>query len=160
MRGQVDKYTWVDVGSSFGISDLLAAFLYAQLEQRESILSRRRAIWDSYDQALAGWADNHGVKRPSMPAGAEQSYHMYYLILPSLEDRQRFAAHLAARGILGVFHYTPLHSSAMGLRFGASPGQCPVTTWVSDRLIRLPFFNDLTSDDQSQVLEAIHSFEC
>jgi len=84
---------------------------------------------------------------------------MYYLILPSLEDRQRFTAHLAARGILAVFHYTPLHSSAMGLAFGAGPGQCPVTNWVSDRLIRLLLFNDMTSDDQSQVVEAIHSFE-
>jgi dTDP-4-amino-4,6-dideoxygalactose transaminase len=160
LRGQVDKYTWVDIGSSFGMSDLLAAFLYAQLEQREQIFSRRRAVWERYDQSLAAWAGKHGVKHPSVPASAEQSYHMYYLILPSLEDRQRFTAHLAARGILGVFHYTPLHSSAMGLSFGASPGQCPVTNWVSDRLIRLPLFNDMTPEDQTQVVEAIHSFEC
>lgn len=160
LRGQIDKYTWVDVGSSFGMSDLLAAFLYAQLEQREHIYSRRRAVWEHYDRALAGWADNRGIKRPSIPASAQQSYHVYYLILPSLDHRQRFAAHLAARGILGVFHYTPLHSSAMGLRFGASPGQCPVTTWVSERLIRLPLFNDLSPEDQSQVVDAVHSFEC
>lgn len=160
LQGQVDKYSWVDIGSSFGMSDLLAAFLYAQLEQREHIYSRRRAVWEFYDQALAGWAENHGVKHPSIPASAEQSYHMYYLILPSLADRQRFTEHLTARGIMGLFHYVPLHSSAMGLRFGASPSQCPVTTWASERLIRLPFFNDLTSEDQSQVVDAIHSFEC
>ncbi len=160
LRGQVDKYTWVDLGSSFGMSDLLAAFLYAQLEQREHFYSRRRAVWNFYDQALADWADNQGVKRPSIPSSAQQSYHMYYLILPSLEDRQRRPAHLAARGIAGLFHYTPLHSSAMGLRFGARPGQCPVTAWVSDRLIRLPFFNDLRSEDQSYVVEAIQCFEC
>jgi len=160
LRGQVDKYTWVDIGSSFGMSDLLAAFLYAQLEQREYIYSRRRAVWDFYDRALADWAENQGIKRPLLPPGAEQSYHMYYLILPSLAARQRFIAHLAARGIMGVFHYTPLHSSAMGLRFGASPDQCPVATWVSERLIRLPFFNDLTCEDQSQVVDAIHSFQC
>ena len=160
LRGQVDKYSWVDIGSSFGMSDLLAAFLYAQLEQREDIYSRRRAVWEFYDQALAGWAENHGVKRPSIPANAEQSYHMYYLVLPSLAHRRRFTEHLAARGINGLFHYAPLHSSAMGMRFGASPSQCPVTTWASDRLIRLPLFNDLTSDDQSQVVDAIHSFEC
>ena len=160
LQGQVDKYSWVDIGSSFGMSDLLAAFLYAQLEQREVIYSRRRAVWEFYDQELAGWAENHGVKRPFIPANAKQSHHMYYLILPTLEDRQRFAAHLSARGILGVFHYTPLHSSTMGIHFGANASQCPVTSWVSDRLIRLPLFNDLTHEDQSQIVEAIHSFEC
>jgi dTDP-4-amino-4,6-dideoxygalactose transaminase len=160
LRGHVDKYTWVDLGSSFGMSDLLAAFLYAQLEQREHIYSRRRAVWERYDNDLASWAEKHGVRRPSMPTSAEQSFHMYYLILPSLEERRRFTAHLASLGILGLFHYTPLHSSAMGIRYGASPAQCPVTTWVSERLIRLPFFNDLTSEDQSHVVDAIHSFDC
>ena len=160
IRGQVDKYSWVDLGSSFGMSDLLAAFLFAQLEQRETIFCQRRAVWDRYHQSLETWAEDRGICRQSIPKGAEQSYHMYYLILPSLVDRLRFSAHLAERGIHGVFHYTPLHSSAMGVRFGARPDQCPVATWVSERLIRLPLYNELSFADQSRVIDAIQVFDC
>jgi dTDP-4-amino-4,6-dideoxygalactose transaminase len=154
-RGEVDKYTWVDFGSSYRSSDLLAAFLYGQLEQRDQILSKRRRIWERYDEHLRDWADRRGVRRPVIPAGCEQSYHMYYLLLPSGAERDRLIAHLKLRGILSVFHYVPLHLSAMGRKFGGRPGDCPVTEDVSGRLIRLPFYNDLSPEDQDRVIGAV-----
>src|SRR5207248_414675 len=113
-RGQVDKYSWVDLGSSYLMSDVLAAFLYAQLEKWEAIQAQRRRIWELYDQALRGWAASHGIACPTVPTHCEQAYHMYYLIMPSLEERQKLIAFLKARGILSVFHYVPLHLSVMG----------------------------------------------
>ena len=157
-RGQVDKYTWVDVGSSYLPSDLLAAFLYAQLEARKEIQSKRRRIWEYYFQHLGEWAQQHGIRLPSVPETCEQPYHMFYLLAPSLEFRQALMAHLKAREILSVFHYLPLHLSAMGKRFGGKPGDCPVSEAVSDRLLRLPFYNDLTEADQACVVEAIKEF--
>jgi dTDP-4-amino-4,6-dideoxygalactose transaminase len=158
-RGQVDKYTWVDVGSSYLPSDILAAFLYAQLEARELIQSRRKRIWDYYDEHLKGWAGDFGVRLPHVPAHCEQPYHMFYLLLPSLEERQALIAHLNARGVNSVFHYLPLHLSGMGRRFGGQEGDCPVTEDVSDRLLRLPFYNDLTEADQARVVAAITEFK-
>ena len=157
-RGQVDKYTWVDVGSSFLPSDLLAAFLYAQLEAGERIQARRRQIWDRYREGLAGWAERHGVGLPVVPACCEQPYHMFYLLLPSLERRQALIAHLKSHGILAVFHYLPLHLSQMGQKLGGRPGDCPVTEDVSDRLLRLPFYNDLTDQDQAEVIDRVRQF--
>jgi len=157
-RGQVDKYTWVDVGSSFLPSDLLAAFLYAQLEAGERIQARRRQIWDRYREGLAGWAERHGVGLPVVPACCEQPYHMFYLLLPSLERRQALIAHLKSHGILAVFHYLPLHLSEMGQKLGGRPGACPVTENVSDRLLRLPFYNDLTDQDQAEVIDRVRQF--
>jgi dTDP-4-amino-4,6-dideoxygalactose transaminase len=158
-RGQVDKYTWVDVGSSYLPSDILAAFLYAQLEAREEIQAKRRKIWEYYCEHLRDWAETHDVRLPVVPAHCEQSYHMFYLLLPSLETRQALIDHLKAQGILSVFHYLPLHLSDMGRRFGGKPGDCPVTEDVSDRLLRLPFYNDLGEADQEHVVEAIQEFE-
>lgn len=158
LRGEVDKYTWVDLGSSFLPSDILAAFLYAQLEQRASIHARHLALWNRYHAELRDWAAENGVLRPFVPEGCEHSCHMYYLILPSLHARQEFIAHLRARGAQSVFHYIPLHLSPMGRRFGGRPGGCPVTEWASDRLVRLPFYNDLTSDDQAWVIDSIREF--
>ncbi len=157
-RGQVDKYTWVDIGSSYLPSDILAAFLYAQLEAREEIQSRRRHIWEFYEEHLLDWADDHDVRLPVVPPNCEQSYHMFYLLLPSLEQRQALIEHLKAQSILSVFHYLPLHLSDMGRRFGGQEGDCPVTESVSDRLLRLPFYNDLTEADQLQVVTAIKDF--
>jgi len=154
-RGQVDKYTWVDVGSSYLPSDILAAFLYAQLESRDCIQSRRRRIWERYDSGLKQWAEESGVKRPSVPAHCEHPYHMYYLLMPSLEKRQALISYLNSRDINSVFHYQPLHLSTMGQRFGGKAGDCPVTETVSDRLVRLPFYNDLTEEEQSAVIMAI-----
>ncbi len=158
-RGQVDKYTWVDIGSSYLPSDMLAAFLLAQLEAREIIQAKRQAIWERYDAALQDWAQSHGVQLPCIPAHCEQSYHLYYLLLPSLEVRQGLIAHLKEQSILSVFHYLPLHLSEMGQKFGGKADDCPVTVDISDRLLRLPFYNDLTEDDQALVIETIKSFD-
>ena len=158
-RGQVDKYTWVDVGSSYLPSDILAAFLYAQLEGYDWIHTRRSRIWNRYMQALQGWAAQHGTRLPYVPAFCEHSCHMFYLVMPSLATRQALIEHLKARGILSVFHYLPLHLSGMGMRFGGRPGQCPVTERISDCLLRLPFYNDLTESEQDEVIDAILSFE-
>lgn len=157
-RGQVDKYTWVDVGSSYLPSDILAAFLYGQLEQRQRIQLHRKGLWDTYAMALQGWADKHGVRLPIVPEHVEQSYHMFYMLLPDLDTRQRFISYLRERGIYSVFHYLPLHLSDMGRDFGGRPGDCPVTEDVSDRLVRLPFHNALSSAEQEQVIEAILDF--
>jgi dTDP-4-amino-4,6-dideoxygalactose transaminase len=157
-RGQVDKYTWVDIGSSYLPSDLLAAFLYAQFEQREKIQSHRKNVWDIYHVALKDWAEKHGVQLPGIPEDCEQAYHMFYMLLPDLRLRQELIMYLRKRGIYCVFHYLPLHLSDMGQSFGYKAGDCPVTEQVSDQLIRLPFYNDLTSDDQEQVIDAILEF--
>jgi dTDP-4-amino-4,6-dideoxygalactose transaminase len=157
-RGQVDKYTWVDIGSSYLPSDILAAFLYAQLEAREQIQAKRRRIWEYYYNNLQGWAEENGVRLPFIPSHCEQTYHMFYLLLPSLERRQALIAHLKTKGIMAVFHYLPLHISDMGRRFGGQPGDCPVTEDVSDRLLRLPFYNSLTEEDQELVVTAIKEF--
>lgn len=157
-RGQVDKYTWVDIGSSYLPSDILAAFLYAQLEQREKIQAHRKNIWALYQIGLSDWAAAHEVQLPHIPEHCEQAYHMFYLLLPNLELRQRFISYLRERGIYSVFHYLPLHLSDMGQRFGGREGDMPVTESISDRLVRLPFHNALTSNEQEQVIDAICGF--
>jgi dTDP-4-amino-4,6-dideoxygalactose transaminase len=158
-RGQVDKYSWVDVGSSYLPSDILAAYLYAQLSAREQIQARRRTVWEAYREGLAAWAADHEVRLPVVPEGCQQAYHMFYLLLPSLEDRQRLIAHLRSQGITAVFHYLPLHLSTMGRRFGGRPGDCPVTEDVSARLVRLPFFYDLAEADQQTVIRELLAFD-
>jgi dTDP-4-amino-4,6-dideoxygalactose transaminase len=157
-RGQVDKYTWVDVGSSFLPSDLLAAFLLAQLESRHDIQRLRSAIWRRYCANLSSWAEISQVSLPLIPGHCEQSYHMFYLVMPTSESRDALIGHLRTRGILSVFHYVPLHLSAMGRRYGGRDGQCPVTEDISGRLVRLPFYNDLSGSDQARVIEAIVEF--
>lgn len=154
-RGQVDKYSWVDLGSSYVMSDVLAAFLYAQLEQWQAIQQKRRVIWERYDAALKDWADSRGIRRPVVPAHCDHTYHMYYLLMPSLADRTVFIDHLKAAGILAVFHYLPLHLSEYARRWGGKPGDCPVTEDLSDRLVRLPFFTSMTDDQTSRTIEAI-----
>ena len=157
-RGMVDKYTWVDVGSSYLPSDMLAAFLLAQLEGREQIQAQRKRVWEYYAQHLADWARKHDVQMPHVPPHCEQAYHMFYVLLPSLEKRQALIAHLKAQSILSVFHYVPLHESDMGRKIAARKAHCPVTEDVSSRLLRLPFYNDLTEAELGQVVEAIHRF--
>jgi dTDP-4-amino-4,6-dideoxygalactose transaminase len=157
-RGQVDKYTWVDVGSSYVMSDVLAAFLFAQLEVWQSIQDKRRHIWERYALELADWSRTNGVRLPIVPEHCEQAYHMFYLLLPSLAARQALIAHLANHGILAVFHYLPLHLSKFGLRYGGKSGDQPVTEDISDRLLRLPFFCALTDSEQTRVIEAVREF--
>lgn len=158
-RGQVDKYTWVDIGSSFLPSDMLAAYLYAQFEDRVDIQARRQRLWETYQQHLPPWAQMHDVRLPVIPDHCEQSYHMYYILMPSLETRQALIGHLKAHSILPASHYLPLHLSDMGQRCGGKAGDCPVTEDLSDRLLRLPFYNDMTSEEQERVIAALFSFE-
>lgn len=157
-RGQVDKYTWVDIGSSYLPSDMLAAFLYAQLEARSEIQTKRQQLWTRYHAGLQEWAVDHDVQLPTIPEHCEQAYHMYYLLLSSLDERQALIQHLKNCGIQSVFHYLPLHLSDMGREFGGKPGDCPVTESISDRLLRLPFFNDMSEAEQDTVIRAIHQF--
>jgi dTDP-4-amino-4,6-dideoxygalactose transaminase len=149
-RGQVDKYTWVDIGSSYLPSDILAAVLWAQLEVRDAIQARRRRIWDSYAGGLKDWAVEHGVRLPIVPNHCEQPYHIFYLLLPDLPTRQAMIAHLKQHDVLSVFHYLPLHTSDMGRQLGGKPGDCPVTEEVSDRLLRLPLYSGLSEADQER----------
>lgn len=157
-RGEVDKYTWVDVGSSHLPSDILAAFLFAQLEARDEIQAVRQRIWERYAEGLGGWARDQGITLPVIPPHCLQSYHLFYMILPSAQSRRDVIAYLKNRGIQSVFHYLPLHLSPMGQRFGGAPGDCPVTERVSDRLVRLPFYNDLTDADQDRVIAELSAF--
>jgi dTDP-4-amino-4,6-dideoxygalactose transaminase len=158
-RGQVDKYTWVDTGSSYVPSDLLAAFLLAQLEGRNSIQERRAKVWWRYHDALRLWSKEHRVSQPTVPSACDQAYHLYYLLMPDLSSRTKLIRHLRERGILAVFHYQPLNCSPMGMRLGGRPGGCPVSEDIADRLVRLPFFNDLTEDEQTLVIDAVTSFD-
>jgi dTDP-4-amino-4,6-dideoxygalactose transaminase len=157
-RGEVDKYTWVDMGSSYLPSDILAAYLWAQIEHRDQIQCQRRHVWDHYLAGLSAWANAEGVGLPQVPEGSEQPAHLFYLLLPSLEDRNALIAHLQARGVRSTFHYVPLHSSEMGLRTGARADQCPVTTSISDRLLRLPLYYSLSEEDLARVVDGVTSF--
>lgn len=158
-RGQVDKYTWVDVGSSYLPADLLAAYLYAQLEARQQIQCKRQLLWESYAQWLRPWAEQYGVQLPFVPSHCDQAYHLFYLLMPSLDVRTAFINYLKAQGIQSVFHYLPLHTSQMGQEFGGRPGHCPVTEAISDRLVRLPFYTGMTLADLEQVVDAIVAFQ-
>jgi dTDP-4-amino-4,6-dideoxygalactose transaminase len=157
-RGQIDKYTWVDLGSSYLPSDVLAAFLFAQLECRDQIQSRRRRIWKYYREHLEEWSGRNGVRLPFVPEYCEQPWHMFYMLMPSFKARQTLIAHLKAREIVSVFHYLPLHLSEMGRRWGGKEGDCPVTERMSDCVIRLPFYNDLNEADQEQIISAVNKF--
>lgn len=157
-RGQVDKYSWVDIGSSYIMSDVLAAFLFGQLERWKEIQAKRQAIWSLYDRELTEWSNEHGVRRPIIPQHCEQAYHMYYLLMSNLQARTALIDHLKSKSILSVFHYLPLHLSVMGQKYGGKEGDCPVSQDVSDRLLRLPFYNELNEAKQMRVIEAIRAF--
>jgi dTDP-4-amino-4,6-dideoxygalactose transaminase len=158
LRGQRDRYSWVDVGSSYSLSDLLAAFLLAQFEQREAIQNTRQRIWERYEVELRDWAVRQGIRLPIVPPDCEQPYHLFYLLLPTAEVRERLIEHLKQRSIVAVFHYLPLNTSAMGQRFGGKVGQCPIAEDVSERLLRLPLYVGLEGAPQSQVLRALRVF--
>lgn len=158
-RGQVDKYGWVDVGSSFLPSDILAAYLWAQLEKSSVIQSKRKLLWDTYYNDLRFWANAHEIQLPSVPGHVEQSYHMFYLVFPNLEQRTAFIAHMKSKNITSVFHYQALNASPMGLRLGGFKGQCPVSEAASDRLVRLPFFNSMTKEEQQRVIDTVIEFK-
>ena len=156
-RGQVDKYTWRDIGSSYLPSDILAAFLYAQLECRDRIQTTRQRIWEYYYEHLRDWAEANGVGMPLVPSHCEQAYHMFYLLLPSLEKRAALISHLKRQGIHSVFHYQSLHLAPMGRKWGYAEGDFPITESISNRLVRLPFYNELREIEQKRVCGAIEN---
>ncbi len=158
-RGEVDKYTRVDVGSSYLPADILAAFLYAQLEAREHIQKMRKRVWEYYHENLRDWAQSQGAQLHIVPEHCENPYHMFYMLMPSAGQRQGLIAHLRTLGIAGVFHFLPLHLSVMERHCGGKQGDCPVTEDVSDRLVRLPFYNELAESDQARVVKAILEFD-
>jgi dTDP-4-amino-4,6-dideoxygalactose transaminase len=159
-RGLVDKYTWVELGSSYVLSDLQAAFLAAQLEARETVQAARERVWQAYADGLRDWAERSGVRLPVVPEHCQQAFHMFYILLPSLDARSRLIDHLRRKRILSVFHYLPLNLSAMGRRYGGRAGQCPVTEDVSNRLLRLPFYTSLSPEEQAEVIDEILAFDC
>jgi dTDP-4-amino-4,6-dideoxygalactose transaminase len=154
-RGQVDKYSWVALGSSYVMSDLLAAYLHVQLQHAAEIQSKRQAIWQRYDAELKGWATSHGIRQPIIPEHCEQAWHMYYLLLPSLDARTALISYLKSLQISAVFHYLPLHLSECAAQWGSAEAECPVTLEVSDRLLRLPFHTGMAAADQARVIEAL-----
>jgi dTDP-4-amino-4,6-dideoxygalactose transaminase len=158
-RGMVDKYRWVDIGSSYLPSDLLAAFLVAQLEAIDDIQEKRHRIWAAYDERLALWAGERGVRQPIVPADREHPAHLYYLLLSDLADRQAFLRHLGERGVQAVFHYQPLHGTPGGRRYGRiAPGGCEVTEDVADRLVRLPIFATMSDAELDHVIDGVVSY--
>ena len=158
LRGQVDKYTWVDVGSSWVISDLLAAILFGQLSRADEIYEQRMKIWNRYHTELQIWALNHNVTLPTVPEGCEHTGHVYHLRFQHGVQRDKFIENLKQLGIYAVFHYQPLHLSTVGRTLGGRDGQFPVTESAGDCLVRLPLFNSLTSDEQTYIIDSIKVF--
>ena len=157
-RGEVDKYTWVDVGSSYLLSDVNAAILCAQIEHRETIQARRRAAASAYPHELTDWADSNDIVMPHRETLAGSPDHLFPLLLPDLEARTRFLAFTREQGVATTFHYIPLHSSPAGERFGTTPFGCPTATDVSDRLVRLPLFSDITENEVDTIIEVTRRF--
>jgi dTDP-4-amino-4,6-dideoxygalactose transaminase len=157
-QGLVDKYTWVDVGSSYLPSELNAAYLLAQLEHAEEIQQRRREIWRRYYQALHDWAAQMGATLPVVPDDCEQAYHMFYIVLRDTDHRARLIEELKRHDIHAAFHYVSLHLSPMGARFGGRPGDCPVAERASACLVRLPFYTGMSEAEQDRVIAAVSRF--
>ena len=157
-RGEVDKYTWVDLGSSYLPSELTAAFLYAQLQEADKIDTKRLWIWDTYYRGLKPLQDSGLLQIPSVPEECKNNAHMFYLVLPSAEQRDKMISFLDEKGIHAVFHYIPLHTSPMGSRLAGEIPRLPVTESISARLLRLPCFYELTSSEVDEVVRQVHSF--
>ncbi|MEM9281871.1 MAG: dTDP-4-amino-4,6-dideoxygalactose transaminase [Verrucomicrobiota bacterium] len=157
-RGEIDKYSWVDLGSSYVVSDVLAALLYGQLDERDKILAKRKEIWNRYFSGLKDWADRIGAELPHVPKDCEQGFHLFYMIMPTLELRQRLIEFLKQKGVAAVFHYVPLHLSEFASRWGSEKADCPVSSNVSDRLIRLPFYYNLSESELNRVISAVQEF--
>ena len=146
LRGEIDKYSWVDIGSSFLPSEILAAYLYAQFEQKEKIQSKRKKIWEFYYKNLKDWANNNLLKLPFIPNNCQQPYHIFYMIMRSNKSRNDLIQHLKSKGIPAAFHFLPLHKSKMGKQLNGSKYVCPVAEDLSLKLLRLPVYNGLETD--------------
>ncbi len=158
LRGQVDKYTWVDYGDSYLPSELNAAYLWGQLEAADAINEDRLRSWRGYDAAFRPLAAAGKLELPTVPEGCVHNAHMYYVKLRDLEERTTFISFLKERGVSSAFHYVPLHSAPAGLRFGRFHGEDRYTTAESDRLVRLPMYYGLTEEDLERVVSAVHAF--
>jgi dTDP-4-amino-4,6-dideoxygalactose transaminase len=156
-RGQVDKYSWVDIGSSYPLSDINAAFLWAQLESADEILSNRLETWTGYHDAFEELEAKERLRRPLVPAECVHNAHLYYVLLAESVDRDRFIEQLDAADVQAVFHYVPLHDSVGGRRFGRASGALPVTELAGERLVRLPLWTGMSADERGRVIEAVHS---
>ena len=152
LRGEIDKYTWVDIGSSYLLSDILAAFMYAQLENLEEIKKKRKEIFDFYYENLKELEEAGKLRLPIIPSNCETNYHMFYILLPSEENRDSLMEKLRNAGIQAVFHYIPLHTSPMGAKFGYREGDLPITESISGRLLRLPFYPHLGREKQKYII--------
>lgn len=159
LRGAVDKYTWVDQGSSYLPSELNAALLLAQLEASDRTQGLRHGVWDTYHRELGDWAERQGVERMVVPEGRRHPAHMYYLVLPSHDDQVGLITHLKERDVVATFHYQPLDTAAAGVRLGRAPEPCPVTADRSQRLVRLPLHAGLSDEDLQRVVEGVASYE-
>jgi dTDP-4-amino-4,6-dideoxygalactose transaminase len=157
-RGEVEKYSWIDVGSNYLPSEIIAAFLYAQIEHAHDINKRRQYIWQKYRMGLDILQDKEKVQLPGIPSECEHNAHLFYLLLQDETTRDRLMTYLREAGIWTVFHYLPLQSSVMGKKFGYSRSDCPVSVDISGRLLRLPFFNALTESEQDYIIVKIKEF--
>ncbi|MGI6062841.1 dTDP-4-amino-4,6-dideoxygalactose transaminase [Blautia sp.] len=158
-RGQVDKYRWIDYGSSYLPSEMNAAYLYAQLEEAEKIDGKRHQIYDYYNEGLKILEEQEKIQRPVVPEGCKHNAHMYYIKVKDLETRSRLISYLKENGICTAFHYVPLHSSPAGEKFGRFSGEDVYTTKESERLLRLPMFYNLSMSDVEYITEKILAFE-
>ncbi len=156
-RGEVEKYTWVDIGSSYLPGEIIAAFLWAQLEEADSITARRIELWNQYHERLEGCEKSGRIRRPVVPSSCRHNAHMYYVLLPSAQHRTRLIARLRARDIGAVFHYVPLHSSPAGRRFGRTAGAMENTDGVSARLLRLPLWLGLDAEVPDAIAREIEA---
>jgi dTDP-4-amino-4,6-dideoxygalactose transaminase len=152
LLGEVDKYTWRDLGSSYVMADMLAAFLLGQLENRATILSRREHVHHAYDDMLADWAASHGVQLPFIPEYCNSSWHLYYMLLPRPRDQAGFITHMKSAGIGCAFHYVPLNTTPFGMQLGGSPGGCPVSESASARLVRLPLHASISDSEVDRIV--------
>lgn len=157
-RGQVDKYTWVDIGSSYLPGEIVAAFLYAQLESAKEITKRRKHLWNLYATGLRDLEEEGKIRLPVVPDDCEHNGHLFYVLTENLKVRTKLIEYLKEKGIMTVFHYIPLHSSPAGKKYAKVSGELPVTTDIADRLLRLPLFYDLTTAEVEYVLDSIHAF--
>ena len=158
-RGSVDKYSWVDKGSSYVMSDILAAFLYGQIKKSKDIQKARENVWNYYYSELTDWSVKNNIQLPYIPGFCQQGYHMFYMLMPNLQIRDRFISYLKNNGIQAVFHYLPLHLSKMGIKISENSSICLVSENSSDRLVRLPFFNGIKTSELEYIVEKIINFQ-
>jgi dTDP-4-amino-4,6-dideoxygalactose transaminase len=155
LRGEVDKYSWVDIGSSYGLGELSAAFLWGQLERADEVLEERRRVWNTYHERFAPLEERGLLRRPVVPAHVEHNAHLYYILVGDLDERTRVIEELSGRGVQAVFHYVPLHSATAGLRYGRAHGDLSETDRASDRLVRLPLWYRMPDEAVDRVTSAV-----